>query len=77
MFQLNESNSFTDNMTAFIAHMQSVDAEMANILQTNVDKLMLLVKDGNRNANARQNFNTAVIQALDLLIAQDLNSENV
>ena len=68
-FRLDESKSFTENCDSFLKTLQSVDAEMASILRNNWDALVVVVCEGERDAKARGEFNTAVATALDALVA--------
>lgn len=61
--------SFDDNFDAFLAELNSVDKEMADILRANADLLAEVVHSGERNSNARAAFNTEIAKALDAFVA--------
>ena len=54
---------------AFLTAMDAMDADMGAILRANENKLVAIVREGNRNTQARSDFNTAVAKALDRLLA--------
>jgi hypothetical protein len=68
-FTFDASKSFDDNFEAFLVELESVDKEMAAILRANVRVLAKVVRDGERDSNARAAFNTEVAKALDALVA--------
>lgn len=68
MFGFDENKPFSANFEAFLDHMKSVDDGMADILRANADKLAVIVKDGERNAQARADFNALIATALDKLV---------
>jgi hypothetical protein len=68
-FKFGENDPFPANWIAFLGAMDSVDPEMAAILRANEVKLAAIVREGSRNAQARTDFNSEVIKALDLLLA--------
>ncbi len=68
-FTFDENDSFADNWKTFLGAMDSVDPEMAVILRANEGKLAAIVREGNRNAQARGSFNAEVLKALDRLLA--------
>ena len=49
--------------------LKRVDAEMASILRDNWDALTSVVREGERDAKARAEFNSSVATALDALVA--------
>jgi hypothetical protein len=74
-FAFVESDSFERNWTSFLKEMEAIDADMAAILIANRDKLAVIVNQGNRNLQARVNFNAGVLQALESLILKDAKGE--
>ena len=70
MFSFDENKPFDANFDAFLNHMKSVDAEMAEILRANATKLAAIVRNGDRNAQARADFNALIATALDRLVEQ-------
>jgi hypothetical protein len=67
-FQFGEADTFATNWEAFLKEMEAFDAEMAAILRANKAKLAAICAEGNRDAQARGNFNAAVLEALDALL---------
>jgi hypothetical protein len=67
-FRFSETDPFEANWAAFIVSMEAIDADMAGIFRANKDKLASLVRQGNRNAQARADFNASVAKALDALL---------
>lgn len=68
-FVFDASKSFGDNFESLLKDLESVDKEMAAILRSNADALASIVRDGERDANARSAFNTEIAKALDALVA--------
>jgi hypothetical protein len=70
--QFNPNNSFDEHVDALKAHIVTLDAECAKIL---FEKLELLLGDGDpAQARVRRgNFNAAVVQALEALLAKGDN----
>ena len=48
--------------------LENVDADMASILRDNWDVLITIVRNGERDARARTDFNAKVAEALDTLV---------
>ena len=69
-FEFDATASLETNLEAFLAEMDTVDAEMAVILRANIDTLADVVRNGERNSRSRADFNTEVMQALDALLLQ-------
>jgi hypothetical protein len=67
-FKFDEADTFATNWEAFLKEMEGFDAEMAAILRANTGKLAAICADGNRDAQARANFNACVVAALDALL---------
>ena len=74
-FRFGESNSFEINWEAFLVEMESVDAHTASILRANKDKLVSIVRQGNRNTHERADFNASVMAALDHLLVPESEEE--
>ena len=74
-FGFGETDSFEENWEAFLAEMESVDADMAGILRANKDKLAAIVRQGHRDAHARADFNAGVMEALDGLLTSKFEEE--
>lgn len=68
-FNFGETDSFEKNWESFLSEMESADAEMAAILRANKAHLTAIVRQGNRNAAARAEFNAKIMQALDEFLA--------
>lgn len=62
--EFDPASSFSDNLTRFRAEAERIDADCARIL---FDNLVLLARDGDatRTRQAVQEFNRAVLAALD------------
>lgn len=73
-FALDASKTFEENFEAFLAGLGSVDREMAAILHANADTLAKIVRDGERDLNARATFNAEIAKALDSLVAPAASS---
>lgn len=67
-FEFDQNSSFSDNLARFRAEADRIDPDCARIL---FDNLMLLVREGDatRTRQAVQEFNQAVLAALDGLQA--------
>lgn len=68
--RFDEAESFADNCSALLAHLEKVDAEMATILRGNWDALVAIVREGERDSKARGEFNAKVASALDALVVK-------
>ena len=73
-FTFDASKSFDDNFELFLAELESVDRELAAILRANASALAKVVRDGERDSNARAAFNTEVAKALDALVMPPASS---
>lgn len=74
-FAFDTSKFFYDNFDAFLAELELVDKELAAILRANADALAKVVRDGERDSNARAAFNTEIAKALDALVAPPASSD--
>lgn len=70
-FAFDGSKSFEENFEALLTELKGVDEEMADILRSNAASLAKVVRDGERDANARAAFNAEIAKALDALVAPD------
>jgi hypothetical protein len=68
--RFDEAKSFSENCKAFLAGLETVDAEMAVILLGNWDALVAVVRQGERDSKARSELNSKVASALDSLLKQ-------
>lgn len=68
-FRFSETESFQSNWEAFLTEMECLDPAMGSILRANSEKLAAIVQQSNRNSQARSDFNTAIVAALDSLDA--------
>jgi erythromycin esterase-like protein len=75
-FNFGEKDSFATNWKAFLTAMDTVDPEMASILRRNEAKLAAIVQEGSRDAQARADFNSEIIKALDRLLAEKASGGN-
>lgn len=66
--RFDEAKSFSDNCGAFLASLETIDADMAAILRDNWDALVAVVRQGERDSKARSEFNSKVASALDSLL---------
>ena len=66
-FRFSDTATFDTNLESFLTDINSVDPIMADILRANKDKLAAIVRQGDRNAQARADFNAAIVEALDSL----------
>jgi hypothetical protein len=67
-FKFGETATFATNWEAFLKEMEGVDAEMGAILRANKGKLAAICAEGNRDPQARGDFNAAIVAALDALL---------
>ncbi len=67
-FRFDEGKSFTQNCEAFLEAIKADDPEMAAILHDNWDKLVAVVREGERDSKARGEFNAEVAAALDAFV---------
>lgn len=70
-FAFDGAKSFDDNFEALLAELAGTDEEMATILRANASALMKVVRDGERDANARASFNAEIARALDAFAVTD------
>ena len=66
--RFDEARSFSTNCGAFLASLDKVDEDMAAILRDNWDLLVAVVRQGERDAKTRGEFNSKVAAALDSLL---------
>lgn len=67
-FTFDASKTFDDNFEILLGELESVDKDMAAILRANATTLANVVRDGERDSNARSAFNAEVAKALDALV---------
>ena len=67
-FRFDEGKRFPENCEAFLESIKAEDPEMAAILLDNWDSLVAIVREGERDLQARREFNSAVETALDSLV---------
>jgi hypothetical protein len=70
-FSFDPNKPFEVNLQAFLAELDSYDKEMTDILRRNIDKLIDVVRQGNRSGPARSEFNAEIVKALDAMISTD------
>ena len=70
VFRFDDNRSFEENCDAFLEAVSTDDPEMATILRGNWDALVVIVHEGQRDSNARGDFNAKVASALDALVAK-------
>jgi hypothetical protein len=66
-FRFDESKGFEENCEAFLQAVKEGDPEMADILRNNWKSLIAIVREGERDAKARGDFNSNVAAALDAI----------
>lgn len=66
-FYFDEGKSFDENCKAFLDEVEAGDPEMAAILRDNWNALVVIVREGERNTRAREEFNASVLDALNAL----------
>lgn len=74
-FALDDAKRFSENFSEFLESVKDIDPEMAEILKVNRDKLLAVVREGERDTKARTTFNEAIAAALDDLLAQGTDEE--
>lgn len=74
-FIFSDSERFANNCTAFLESVEEFDPEMAALLEASWDKLLAVVRDGERDSKTRTTFNEAIAAALDDLLTQDADAE--
>lgn len=74
-FNFDESKKFTENKTEFLESIKDIDPEMAEIFADNIDKLIAVVRGGERDTKARSAFNESIASVLDELLEQVPNEE--
>ena len=74
-FALDDAKRFSENFSEFLESVKDIDPEMAEILKVNRDKLLAVVREGQRDTKARTTFNEAIAAALDDLLAQGTDEE--
>ncbi len=67
-FRFDQDRRFSENCDAFLNAIEVENSEMASILRTNWDLLITVVRGGEKDLNARSEFNAAVTNALDSLV---------
>lgn len=66
-FSFDDEITFEENVEAFLSVLDEADAEMANILRDNFDKLKPLIEGGSDQRQARTDFNSSIVAALKAL----------
>ena len=74
-FTFDESKRFPENCAEFLESVKDIDPEMAEIFKANWDKLLAVVREGERDTKARTTFNEAIAVALDDLLTQETDEE--
>jgi hypothetical protein len=67
-FNFDEEKSFSENREAFLLNLDNIDADLTAILRDNLNVLATVVREGERDLRARNEFNSAVVSSLDSLI---------
>lgn len=74
-FNFDAGKRFTENCADFLESVKDIDPEMAAILEANWDKLLAVVREGERDTKARTTFNEAIAAALDDHLTQEVDEE--
>jgi len=74
-FTIDGGKRFPENCAHFLENVRDIDPEMAAILEANWEKLLSVVREGERDTKARTTFNEAIAVALDELLAHGSDSE--
>lgn len=74
-FLFDRAKSFEENQTNFLENTKDIDAGMAEILIAHSDKLISVVREGERDTKARAIFNEAIAAALDKLLTKEVDRE--
>jgi len=74
-FTFDGSKRFPENCAKFLESVKDIDPEMTEILKANWDKLLAVVREGERDTKARTTFNEAIAAALDDLLTQETGQE--
>lgn len=75
-FTMDGDKRFPENCAAFLESIKEIDAEMAEILEENWEKLRKVVVAGERDTKARTTFNEAIAAALDALLEDGAETGN-
>lgn len=75
-FTFDERKRFPDNCIEYLESVKNIDPEMAEILKANWDKLLAVVREGERDTKARTTFNEAIAAALDDMLTQKPDEES-
>ncbi|MCT8999938.1 hypothetical protein [Chelativorans intermedius] len=67
-FRFDDQKSFDENFESYLKALESVDKDMAVVLRANARLLAPILRDGDRDTKARQEFNERVATALDDLL---------
>lgn len=74
-FKFDGTKPLDENFAAFLDFLKNVDEDMTAILRANAPALAAIVRDGERDGDARADFNSAIAAALDVLAARDPEAE--
>lgn len=70
------AKSFEENRNDFLENIKDIDAEMAKVFTAHSDKLISVVREGERDTKARTVFNESIAAALDDLLTQETAEEH-
>ena len=74
-FSFDRAKSYEENRTYFLESTKDIDTEMAEMLIAHSDKLISVVREGERDTRARTTFNEAIAEALDSLLTKEVDEE--
>jgi len=71
-----DNKRFEENCAAFLESVENIDPEMTALLVANWEKLLAVVRGGERDSKARIAFNELIAAALDDLLTHDIEVES-
>lgn len=74
-FSFDSAKNYEENRTDFLESTKDIDAEMAKVLIAHSDKLISVVREGERDTKARIDFNEDIAATLDDLLTQEVDEE--
>lgn len=74
-FSFDRAKNYEENRNTFLEGTKDIDAEMAKVLIAHSDKLIPIVRKGERDTKARVAFNENIAAALDDLLTQEVDEE--
>ena len=75
-FFFDDSKSFAENCQTLLEILHAEDPQMTKILRDNWDALVAIVREGDRDQQARREFNAKIASALDALVNVGLSKDS-